>query len=129
MQQDGKGSVSEAARERNEAFAQVIATRAMDVIREKITKEKEQGDLNCEVYYSIHNPYEEGSAEYVYIQDLLTKSSGKDPNYIDLFDRLRIKLKEALDCEGVHSFLMLNCRFDARYEDNFLLYALVSWGG
>ena len=129
MGQDKKCLVSQAAEERNEAFAQVTTAKAMDVIKEKIGQEKEQGDLNTEVYYSIQNPYETGTAEYVYIQDLLTKSSGKDPHYIDLFDRLRGKLKEALDAEGVHSFLMLNCRFDARYEDNFLLYALVSWGG
>ena len=121
--------VPEKVQKTNEAFAEQVVTDAMDVIRERIEKEKAHGDLNTEVYYSIHNPFAEGTGEYTYVEELLGSGSGKDPAYIDLFDKLRGMLKEELDCEGVHSFLMLNCRFDKQYEDNFLLYALVSWGG
>ncbi len=120
---------AEVARQYNKAFTEKVAAEALEVIRRQMAKEKAQGDLNCEVYYSIQNPFSPGSTEHAYAEDLLGKGSGRDPAYIDLFDQLRTKLKEALDEQCVHSFLMLNCRFDPQFEDNFLLYALVSWGG
>ena len=126
---ENRVNVPDDVREKNEAFAHRATAMATEYIRLKVAEEKARGELNCEVYYSIPNPFEAGSAEHEYVENLLGKGSVRDANYIDLFDRLREKLKEALDCEGVHSFLMLNCRFDARFEDNFLLYALVSWGG
>ncbi len=119
----------EMARQYNEQFAARAAEAALAVIEERVAKEKAQGDLNCEVYYSIQNPFAAGSAEHAYAEELLGKGSGRNPAYIDLFDKLRTRLKEALDSRGVHAFLMLNCRFDPQFEDNFLLYALVSWGG
>lgn len=122
-------NVNEKSARINTDFADRSVKSAMELIRGRVAKEKEQGDLNTEVYYAIPNPYEKGSEEYEYVRQLLTESSGKDSAYIDLFDKLRSQLKETLDCEGWHSFLMLNCRFDGQAEDNFLLYALVSWGG
>ncbi len=113
----------------NDEFAGLVAGEALGVIRRRVAKEKEQGDLNCEVYYPIGNPFGEGSEEYRYIKELLSSGSGRNPDYIDLFDKLRTAVKGGLDSDGVHSFLMLNCRFEESYEDNFLLYALVSWGG
>ena len=126
---DRKNTSAEQAKQWNETFAQQVSAAAMQVIRRQIAKEKEQGDLNCEVYYTLANPFVQNTPESGYVEALLSKGSARDANYIDLFDRLRSKLKEALDADGVHSFLMLNCRFDPQAEDNFLLYALVSWGG
>ena len=65
------------AREKNEAFAGRAAALALDFIRLKVAEEKARGELNCEVYYSIPNPFEAGEEEHRYVEELLSSGSAR----------------------------------------------------
>ncbi len=113
----------------NEQFAKMETSRAIQAVEVQVAHEKQQQNMSCEMYHELKNPFEIGTDEHAYIQELLGGGSGRDADYIDLFSRLQDALKLALEAEHVHAFFLINCRFDAQREDNFLLYVLVSWGG
>lgn len=110
----------------NSRFAQDAVARAMQEIGGKIADERAKDGFDVEVYHTVAIPYAKGSEEQQYLEDLLGSGTAKDPNYIDLFEKMVSGMKQALRAEGVRYFLMLNCRFDPSLEDNFLLYVLVS---
>ncbi len=111
----------------NVQFSKAETERAMQAIEAEVAREKQRDNRNCEVYHALQNPFEPNTPPHDYIEKLLFDGSERDAAYIDLFACMQDDLKVALEKAHTHSFFMLNCRFNAQSEDNFLLYVIVNW--
>lgn len=118
--------MAKAEHEKNTALARQIVDGVMQELRQKYRAEQSANDFNFEVYYPIKNPYAAGTPEHGYYSQLIEHGTGQDPNYVDLFEQIITLVKQEALAEGIRTFTMLNCRFDATKEDNFLLYILAS---
>lgn len=113
------------AKTMNTDFAKKIVAGAMAEIDKKARDDSRRG-FGSETYYSIEIPYQKDTPEYAYFSAMLDGGSMKNPDYIDLFERIMKGMEAALAKDGLRAFTTLNCRFDAKLEDNFLLYVFLS---
>ena len=110
----------------NGQFAAAVVKDALGVIIPKLEARREAGEMSTETWYTVEIPFEKGNPAYVFYDEMLTRGSMKDPNYIDLFGKILAGMKEGLADSCARAFVTLNCRFDGACEDNFLLYVFAS---
>lgn len=114
--------------EMNRAFADKVVADAMAVVRNKVAREKETHGFSSEIYYAVHIPYPPESAEHSYLVSIVGQGGSiENPDYHDLFEQVVKGVQDGLGTLGASGFVTLNCRFDAKLDDNLLLYVFARW--
>lgn len=122
-----KQSLTEQQQQWNNEFAKAAADAAIDHVAAEVNAAKARGDYETEVYHPVYIPCPPGTPQHEFYEHLLTQTSAAQPAYVDLFEKLLRGIKGRLQAAGLHSFVMLNCRFQKNCSDNLLLYMLASW--